>query len=443
MGWIMRLRRQAAPFVMIVAFVSLVAAGCTSGPVKRAEHSPPPPPIPKIAVTPAGNAKDVPVSAEIGAQITDGKIASVSLSDAKGTKVDGAMREDGSTWVPSKPLKDKQTYTAQITATNDKGGTATQTTTFTTMAEPGRQTDTTLYFRGGQTYGVAMPVTVAFDPPVSKQARADVQRRLFVTTDPPQPGVWHWIKDGSQVYYRAREFWQPGTKIKVRSALEGLPMGKGSYGDEDTTASATIADSKVTMEVDNKTKQMSVFKNDKLVRKIPVSLGKSSTPTSSGKMVVMEKFDTTVFDTRGSADPYVVTVHDAQRLTWGGEFIHSAPWSVGDQGVRNVSHGCTNVSPRDAAYLMRITHVGDLVEFKNTEVKLDPGNGWTAWNLSWDEYIKGSALPVPEELKSAPKPAPSTSGPASGAPSTSSPPPASSAPPATNPPRVAPSNAGR
>jgi hypothetical protein len=189
------------------------------------------------------------------------------------------------------------------------------------------------------------------------------------------------------------------------------------------------------MEVDNTTKQMSVFKNDRLIRKIPVSMGKPSTPTSWGKMVIMEKYESIVFDTTGSADPYVVTVQDAQRLTWGGEFIHSAPWSVGDQGVRNVSHGCTNVSPADARYLMETTHVGDLIEFKGTEAKLDPGNGWTAWNMSWPEFVKGSALPVPEELKkSGPKPAPSTSA----SPSAGNTPPA-----ADEAPHVAPSNHGR
>jgi hypothetical protein len=124
----------------------------------------------------------------------------------------------------------------------------------------------------------------------------------------------------------------------------------------------------------------------------------------------MEKFDQTVFDTTGSADPYVVTVQDAQRLSWGGEYIHSAPWSVGEQGVVNVSHGCTNVSPENADWLMQVTHLGNKVEFKGTEAQLAPGNGWTAWNTSWDDCIKGSALPVPAALASQPNRAPSASG---------------------------------
>ena len=404
----MKLKRDAAVAATVVAFGALVIAGATSNPIQQIA----PPPTPQIDTKLANNARNVPTSTEIAARVTDGKIETVTLTDAKGAKITGAMRTDGSAWVPGKPLRNKETYTAHITATNDQGGKGTATTTFTTMAKPSRQTQTTMYLRSGTTYGVAMPVTVAFDPPVPKEARAAVQQRLFVTTDPPQPGVWSWVHDGSQVYYRAPDFWRPGTKINVRSALQGLPLGKGRYGDTDHTAAATIAKDKVTMAVDNTTKQMSVFKNDKLIRKVPVSLGKSSTPTSSGKMVIMEKFDQTVFDTTGSADPYVVTVQDAQRLTRGGEFIHSAPWSVGSQGAINVSHGCTNVSPEDAGWLMRISHVGDLVEFKGTEAKLDPGNGWTAWNEKWGQYIKGSALPVPAALRSQLDRAPSATPPA-------------------------------
>ena len=83
--------------------------------------------------------------------------------------------------------------------------------------------------------GVAMPVVIEFDTEVPEEARAGVQRRLFVTTNPPQPGVWHW-PSGRQVWYRAPVYWQPGTTISVRAALAGVPMGNGSYGDTDRSA---------------------------------------------------------------------------------------------------------------------------------------------------------------------------------------------------------------
>lgn len=404
----MKLRHPTALVLTVLTCLTLVLTGCTGNPVTRAVR--PDPPSPKVAIAPGANAKDVPVSAEIAAAVTDGKVTSVSLTDGKGATVVGTMRPDRSSWVPSRPLKYKQKYKAEVTATNDHGKTTTQNTTFTTMAKPDKQTDVTLYFQNNQRYGVAMPIPVAFDPPVPKQQRAAVQRRLFVTTSPSQPGVWSWLADGSQVYYRGPNFWQPGTKISVRAALEGVPMGSGRYGDDDVTATSTVAD-KVSLEIDNRTKQISVFRNDRLARKVPVSLGKSSTPSSSGKMVIMEKYDTTIFDTRGSPDPYVVTIADAQRLTWGGEFLHAAPWSEGVQGYENVSHGCANVSVENAHWLMKVTHVGDLVTVRGTEAKLEPGNGWTAWDMTWDQYVRGSALPVPEELKRAnQKPPPASPG---------------------------------
>jgi lipoprotein-anchoring transpeptidase ErfK/SrfK len=188
--------------------------------------------------------------------------------------------------------------------------------------------------------------------------------------------------------------------------LGGAPTGDGHYGDQDRSASIRIA-SKVVLDVDNRTKQMTVYANDKVLRRIPVSLGKPSTPSSSGRLVVMSKEYSTVFDTtREGPGGYRVTVNYAMRLTWGGEFIHAAPWSVGDQGHRNVSHGCVNMSWGNAEWLFGVAHVGDPVIVRDTEVHVTNGNGWTAWDLPWDSYVRGSALPVPAELMAAPAPTP-------------------------------------
>jgi hypothetical protein len=115
----------------------------------------------------------------------------------------------------------------------------------------------------------------------------------------------------------------------------------------------------------------------------------------------MEKKAATVFDTTAELGPdegYRTEIEYAQRLTWSGQYVHSAPWSVGSQGRRNVSHGCVNVSPSNARWLFDKTLIGDPITVRGTEDKLDAGNGWTAWDMSWKEFIKGSALPVPAEL---------------------------------------------
>jgi lipoprotein-anchoring transpeptidase ErfK/SrfK len=372
--------------------------GTTGGPTASAEASPSAAAQPAafaFSITPAANAKNLPVSAEIGVKLDGGEVTSVAVAEAGGAKVSGTMREDGTAWVPSSPLKYGRTYTATVTASKG-GGTATKTTTFTTMGEPGSRVGTGLYIFDGKTYGVAMPVVVEFRPGVAKKDRAGVQKRMFVSTDPPQPGAWHWVSNGTQAYYRAPEYWQSGTKISVRIGLGGHPMGKGRYGDTDRKATAKIGE-RFEMKVDNRTKKMTVLKNGQVVKTLPVSLGKKSTPSASGTMVVMEKKEQTVFDTTDDpnpADRYRVDIAFAQRLTWSGQYIHAAPWSVQHQGRRNVSHGCLNVSTENARWLFGQSKIGDPVTVTGTEEKLGAGDGWTAWNMSWKDFIKGSALPV-------------------------------------------------
>ncbi|MFG3552847.1 Ig-like domain-containing protein [Micromonospora sp. NPDC047557] len=353
---------------------------------------------PALTLSPANGTKNKPVSTEISAKLPDGgKVASVTLTAAGGGSVEGKLRTDGSAWVPSAPLKYGTNYTATVTATGPDGTTSQGTSTFTTMAKPKSTIGSGLYLFDDKSYGVAMPVVTEFHPGIPKKDRAAVQKRMFVRTDPPQPGAWHWVDNGTQAYYRAPEYWQPGTTITVRIALAGVPLSNGKYGDVDRKATAKIGRSFV-MKVDNATKKMSVYENGALSRTIPVSLGKKSTPSSSGTLVVMEKKETTVFDTRDDPDPanrYVADIEFAQRLTWGGEYIHAAPWSENVQGRSNVSHGCVNMSTANAKWLFDKTRIGDPITIKGTERKIVAGNGWTAWSLSWSEFVKGSALPVP------------------------------------------------
>ncbi len=352
-----------------------------------------------LEVSPADGAARRPVSTEISAKIPGGgRVTKVVLTAANGRTVEGRMRRDGSSWVPSTPLKYGTRYTATVAGTGADGRTHEGTSTFTTMTKPSSMIGSGLYLFSERTYGVAMPVVAEFSPGIPKKDQAAVQKRMFVQTDPPQPGAWHWLPNGTQAYYRAPEYWKPGTTITVRLALAGIPLSNGRYGNVDRSATAKIGRA-FEMKVDNATKRMTVYENGALVRSMPVSLGKKSTPSSSGTMVVMEKKESTVFDTRDEPDPddqYVTEIDFAQRLTWGGEYIHAAPWSVAAQGHRNVSHGCVNVSTANAKWLFSQTLIGDPITVLGTERKLVPGNGWTAWSMSWSEFVTGSALPVPE-----------------------------------------------
>lgn len=343
-----------------------------------------------LEISPAQGTKNLPISTEIGTNVTNGKVQEVVLSDAAGQALAGALREDLSSWVPDKPLKYSNTYNVSVTVLGDDGKTVSATTSFTTMGKPSKRTGVGLYLFEDKEYGVGMPVVVEFSTAVPESARASVQSRLFVTTDPPQPGAWHWAS-GKQVMYRAKDYWQPGTQIRARIALEGHPMGDGRYGDTDLRGVGNISRTKIELIVENSTKQMTVLKDGEVIRTMPVSLGKAATPSASGTLSIMDKKAKTVFDTRGEpgVDQYVVEIEYAQRLTWSGQFIHSAPWSVQYQGNTNVSHGCVNVSPENAKWLFELTRIGDPVVIRGTEEQVEPGDGFTAYSWAWDEWTTG------------------------------------------------------
>jgi lipoprotein-anchoring transpeptidase ErfK/SrfK len=163
---------------------------------------------------------------------------------------------------------------------------------------------------------------------------------------------------------------------------------------------ATIAMDPLQVTVDDKTHRVTVEQNGKVVKTMPASLGKAGTPSSSGAMVIMTRKPKELFDSSlgtggipvNSPGGYKELVYYTMRLTWGGQFIHAAPWSVASQGHTDVSHGCTNVSTANAKWMYDNSHVGDPVTVKNTKRKLAWGDGWTDWNIGWDAYLKGSAL---------------------------------------------------
>jgi len=322
-------------------------------------------------------------------------VASLALTDSKGRAVPGELAPDGRSWVPAEALKWGTRYTATINVDGADGKTATTTSSFTVMAKPEKLVRVSAQLADDAVVGVGMPLIVNFGRSVPKSMRDDVQRRMSVKSTPAQTGAWNWVS-GSQVQYRPKTFWKANTKISMKVAARGVPMGSGWYGRADLTLRVRIG-SAVVMTVSNNSKRMTVKRNGQVLRTIPISLGKPKTPSSSGTMVVMGKLRKTVFDTfdeLGPEEGYRVDIEYAQRLTDGGEFIHAAPWSVGSQGRTNVSHGCVNMSTANAAWLFGVTKMGDPVTIKGTERRLAPGNGWTAWNVSWSQWIKGSAIPV-------------------------------------------------
>ena len=361
----------------------------------------------KLTVSPDPDDKDVPVSAEIGLEVDQGTVSEVTLVDGDGDTVDGDMRSDDSSWVPAEPLDYDTDYTASVTAVDADDIPVTVETNFTTMSSPPNRQYASLWNSDEYEYGQAMPIMVDFpsDYAVPEDQRANVEKRLFVSADPVQPGAWHWF-NGHHLEYRPENFWEPGSTITIRLGLGGLPLGDGLYGQEDITSTVHIDSTVKSVEVSNETKQLEAIENGEVVNTMPVSLGKDDKPSYSGTMIVMEKEAETTFDTtnepgcngkEGGDDCYITDIDFAQRLTWSGQYIHAAPWSVADQGVRNVSHGCVNVSQSDAEWIFNFTKLGTPVIITGTGIDLPYGDGYTAFAMSWDDFLAGSYLPPPTE----------------------------------------------
>jgi len=388
----------------LVAGTVLLAAGCSDdkspswqggsqGSGAKSSPSPKPTLSTVAVIQPATDAKDVVAATEVKYTSEDPGNTTVEVKDSAGNAVDGTLDKDAKVWRPAKALKYGETYTVTVngTAAHGKGGST--TSTFTTMDKPTRLVRISSFLGDGQVVGVGMPLIVKFGRSVPVSNRATVERRMIVRATPAQTGTWRWISP-TEVHYRPKVYWKPGTKVVYSVNLAGVPMGGGWYGRSDLSVDLKIGRSFV-MTVSNSTKKMTVRQNGKVINTIPVSLGKPSTPSSSGTMVVIEKKLHTVFDTMAELGPvkgYRTDIDFAQRITWSGQFIHAAPWSEGVQGKVNVSHGCVNVSEKMGKWLFSRTMMGDPITVSGTGSKLQNGNGWTDWNMSWDEYKKGSAL---------------------------------------------------
>ncbi|MGH8877955.1 MAG: Ig-like domain-containing protein [Stackebrandtia sp.] len=398
-------RTGLVAFLGVVTLAAVAACGGGSAKIIDPEKSTS---AAKISVTPKGDSKDIPVSSELTWKVEKGELTKIELTDSKGEKVKGEMRADKSSWVPSKPLAYGTKYTAKVSATDSDDLPRTEKATFTTMKEPSNLLNGSVFNGDGSTYGKAMPVIMDFprEFEVPEDQREAVEKRLFVSSEPSQPGAWHWFS-GNHLEYRPKDFWEPGTKIDVRLGLEGLPLGGDVYGADDVSISMNISEDDREIKVSNDSKSMTAIENGENVKSMDISLGKKGNESYSGTMTVMEKLKKTEFNTfdepgcegkkEGEDDDcYKTKIKYAQRLTWSGQFIHSAPWSVADQGKRNVSHGCVNASEKNSKWIFEFASVGTPVIVEGTGHDLPYGDGFTAYGLSWEKFLEGSYLPAPE-----------------------------------------------
>jgi len=221
----------------------------------------------------------------------------------------------------------------------------------------------------GTTIGVAMPISIAFTAPVTDQATAE--QAIHISSDPPVPGKFYWMT-ASQVRWRPFDFWPAHTVVNIDAA--------------GTKSSFSTGDALVAM-ADNSTHMMTITRNGDVEQTFPISMGKPGRDTPNGTYYVLERFADIVMDSStygvpiDSAEGYKLKVQDAVRISNSGIFVHGAPWSVNDQGKRNVSHGCPNISPANAQWFYDNFGTGDPVVVKNSVGTYTENDGAQDWQI--------------------------------------------------------------
>ncbi|MFJ3773583.1 Ig-like domain-containing protein [Streptomyces sp. NPDC090075] len=351
------------------------------------------------------SAKDGSTGASInttGVQVSDGKLTDVKMTvSGSGQAVEGTVSADGSVWKPKEQLERGTKYEISATAKDSKGLTAAANSIFTTVNSANSYIGTYTP-DNGTTVGVGMPVSFNFDKVITDKKA--VQSHITVTSSSGQQVVGHWF--GTQrLDFRPQDYWKAGSKVTMKIDLDGVEGANGVYGVQKKTVSFTVGRSQVST-VDANTQTMTVVRDGKVLKSVPVSTGSPQHTTYNGQMVISEKFTQTRMNSQtvGLGGEYdIPDVPHAMRLTTSGTFIHGNYWynkSNPPFGQQGTSHGCVGMADVQGAqgdttakWFYDNSLIGDVVIVKNSPDKtVQPDNGLNGWNLSWSDWTAGSAV---------------------------------------------------
>ncbi|MFD4544070.1 Ig-like domain-containing protein [Streptomyces bauhiniae] len=347
---------------------------------------------------------------EVTLKSGEGRITDVTAMDATGRYVAGELAADGGRWHSTSPLAANAHYTVRVSTEDDDGAPGRKVLNFDTTKTASKKSLGVTFGPEAGEYGVGQPVVANLDQPVKDKAqRAVVESGLRVDSVPAVQGSWYWVSD-KELHYRPKEYWPAHATVQVHSNLDGIKITDKLRGGRSKDLKITIGD-KVEAITDAATHQLTFYKNGEVINTIPVTTGKPGFETRNGVKVVLEKQyfvrmrGTTVGIAEGSSDSYDLPVYYATRVTWSGEYVHAAPWSVGSQGYANVSHGCTGMSTGNAEWFFDHVRAGDVVKVVNSggHAMEDFGNGFGDWNLDWKKWGTGSALTGAAQNGSAPR----------------------------------------
>lgn len=270
------------------------------------------------------------------------------------------------------------------------------------LRNPARQVRPAIAPAHGTTVGIGQPVSLVFKgQKVDPALRAGIEGRVEIKASTGVVGAWHWAeaKGDTYLHFRPREYWPAGTKVTLDAKLAGVKLDARTAATGDRKLAFTVGPAMVS-KVDLAAHTLTLVKDGTPLRTIPVSGGEERFKTREGVKTILGKDGTVLMDSRtigiprNSPDGFYGRYEWSMRETVSGEYVHAAPDNAESFGRANVSHGCIGMSVADAKWLYERSSVGDVIEVTGTTGKpMDRfGNGYGDWNLSWDEWLRGSAL---------------------------------------------------
>jgi lipoprotein-anchoring transpeptidase ErfK/SrfK len=319
-------------------------------------------------------------------QVHDGKFDDVAVVDDQGVPVPGVVSAGQVAWTSTTALVPNTTYSITARLAGQRGAVQSAVETVRSTASE-HELEATVTPGDNDTVGVGMPVVITFNRDVPTTARDQVAGHLSVSSTPAVQGAWRWIS-AREVHWRPDVYWPAHTSVSVQADLDRVHVTDDVWGSGTRTVHFSIGDSHIAV-ADVAAHTFTVTDNGKVLRVLPMSAGRDIFPTRGGTHIVLEKQQEITMDSqtvgipRNSPNGYFEKVFWDVRISYGGAFVHAAPWSVSDQGHRNVSHGCVNLSTADAEWYFGLAQRGDIVSVVHSPappVLSDPG--MLDWNAA-------------------------------------------------------------
>lgn len=385
--------KPGQPYSVSLRAVTADGVGAASVPVDfKIDPPPPPKPTKPVVFEVDGKALAKPSGSKV-ITLKPGTVlkmrnvpegSTIAIVDKKDANFTLAVRETSKarTWVTDTLPPARRLWVTVTTSDNDVAG----RTNF--KMDQAENSFTVNVWPKSNDMGAGVPLVVDFGIPITN--KAEVERALVVTSDKDfGEAGWFWV-DSTKAVFRPRNYWPAHATVTLNANLSSIEGAKGVWGPK--VQSTFKTGDQVILKVNLNRHTMKYSRNGVEERTFKISGGMAGWETESGTKIITAKITPKRLYNPDPEEGWDVTVDYGIRVNDNGEYIHDAPWNY-SIGYANTSHGCTNMTPSDMAWIWRNTKFGDVAEYTGSNVKIGTDDYLAGyWNYTWPEWKRGSAL---------------------------------------------------